>query len=293
MIRKELEQMSEAPGKGTYVLDSESPLEMTRLIEQQRRVIQAMGGTFAGLPELPEGGKVLDMACGPGSWILDAAFERPDIKAVGVDISKIMINYASARARTQGLTNATFAIMNITRTLDFAASSFDLVTASGLVAVLQQDNWKPFIAECTRLLRPGGFLRLIEPYDFGETNSVAITKLQELGTQTLRNRGYGFSIDGHTFGMAHTLPSLLRQTGYINTKSQAYTIEFSFDQPAWVDFYRNYQSAYQQAKMLWLQAGLVTEEIFDQLYQQMIIDMNKDNFQGMTTIIAISGEKPA
>jgi SAM-dependent methyltransferase len=284
--------MSETSGKGTYVLDAESPQEMARLIEQQRRIKQTMGGTFAGLPELPEDARVLDMACGPGSWILDVAFERPDVKAIGVDISKIMINYASARARSQDLTNTTFAIMDITHPSDFSAGSFDLVNAEGLMAVLSRDKWQPFIAECTRLLRPGGFLRLAEPYDFGVTNSAAIERIQELGTHMLWKLGYGFSVDGRTFGLAHTLPSLLRQAGYTNTKSQAYCIEFSFDQPAWIDYYRNYQSAYQQAKMLWVQAGLITEEDFDQLYQQMIIDMNTETFQGMAAMITVSGEKP-
>lgn len=104
--------------------------------------------------------------------------------------------------------------------------------------------------------------------------------------------GYGFSVDGRTFGLAHTLPNLLRKAGYTSTKSQAYCIEFSFDQPAWIDYYRNYQSAYQQAKMLWVQAGLVTEEDYDQLYQQMIIDMNTETFQGMAAMITVSGEKP-
>ncbi len=284
--------MPETPGKSTYALDAENPLEMTRLIEQQRRVAQAMGGPFAGLAELPEGAKVLDLACGPGSWILDVAFERPDIRAIGVDISQIMIEYASARARTQGLINATFELMDITKKLAFADSSFDLVTASGLVAVLHRDNWKPFIAECTRLLRPGGVLRLIEPYDFGVTNSVSIERIQLLSTQMLWKIGYGFSVDGRSFGLAHTLPSLLRHAGYINTKPLAYPIEFSFEQPAWVDFYHNYQMTYQQTKILWIQAGLITEEDFDQLYQQMLIDMNKEDFQGMTTIICVTGEKP-
>src|SRR5438552_350448 len=274
--------MAETPRKSTYALDSESPMEMTRLIEQYRRVSQAMGGPFAGLPKLPEGANVLDLACGPGSWILDIVFERPDIKAAGVDISKIMIDYARARARSQGLTNATFRIIDITGTLDFPAESFDLVTASGLVAVLLQDKWKPFIAECMRLLRPGGFLRLLEPYDFGVSNSVALERIQVLGMQMLHKVGYGFSVDGRTFGLAHMLPGLLREVGYINTQPLIYPTEFSFDQPAWVDYYHNYQLAYQQSKASWVQFGLVTPEEFDQLYQQMIIDMNQENFRGMS-----------
>ncbi len=283
--------MPEKPGKSTYALDSESPMEMTRLIEQYRRVNQAMGGPLAGLPELPEGANVLDLACGPGSWVLDIAFERPDIKAAGVDISKIMIDYANARASTQRLTNATFGIMDITRTLDFSDESFDLVTASGLVAVLHQDKWKPFIAECTRLLRPGGFLRLTEPYDFGVTNSVAIERIQALGMQMIQKLGYGFSADGRTFGLAHTLPGLFRAAGYINTQPLIYPIEFSFDRPAWVDFYHNYQLVYQQSKIGWVHFGLVTSEEFDQLYQQMLIDMNQEDFRGMSAIFSVVGEK--
>ncbi len=284
--------MAETSGKSTYTFDPENPMEMTRLIEQYRRVSQAMGGPFAGLPKLPEGATVLDLACGPGSWILDIAFERHDIKATGVDISKIMINYARARARTQGLTNATFGIMDITGTLDFPDESFDLITASGLVAVLHRDKWKPFIAECMRLLRPGGSLRLIEPYDFGVTNSVALERIQVLGMQMLYKVGYGFSIDGRTFGLAHTLPGLLREVGYINTQPLIYPVEFSFDQPAWVDYYHNYQLAYQQSKVSWIRLGLLTPEEFDQLYQQMIIDMHQENFRGMSAIFTILGEKP-
>lgn len=293
IIGKELEPMSETPGKSTYALNSENPMEMTRLIEQYRRTSQAMGGPFAGLPELPRGARVLDLACGPGSWILDIAFERPDITAIGVDISKIMIEYANARARTQGLTNTTFGIMDITGKLDFTAESFDLVTASGLVAVLQQNKWRPFIAECTRLLRPGGSLRLVEPYDFGVTNSASLEGLHALGTQMLHKLGYGFSVDGRSFGLAHTLPALLREVGYVNTQAQIYPVEFSFDQPAWIDYYHNYQLAYQQSKAPWVHFGLVSAEEFDQLYQQMIIDMNQEDFRGMSAIFTTIGEKPA
>jgi ubiquinone/menaquinone biosynthesis C-methylase UbiE len=266
-------------------------MEMTRLIEQYRRVSQAMGGPFAGLPELPEGANVLDLACGPGSWVLDIAFARRDIQVAGADISKIMIEYANARARTQGLTNASFGIMDISEPLDFSDESFDLINASGLIAVLKQDKWRPFIAECTRLLRPGGSLRMIEPYDFGVTNSVAIERIQALSTQMLRKLGYGFSVDGRTFGLAHTLPGLLRESGYVNTQPLIYPVEFSFDQPAWVDFYHNYQIAYQQSKAGWVHFGFVTSEEFDQLYQQMIIDMNQEDFRGMSATFCLIGEK--
>ncbi|HZR38789.1 MAG TPA: methyltransferase domain-containing protein [Ktedonobacteraceae bacterium] len=284
--------MSEMSREGSYVLDSESAVEMTRLIEQYSRVIQTMGGPFSGLPELPRDAKVLDLACGPGGWVLDVAFERPDIEVAGIDISRIMVDYANARARTMHLSNASFGVMDITKPLDFGDGSFDLVNAAGLVAVLRRENWEPFIAECTRLLRPGGFIRLAEPHDFGVSNSAAFERIQNLGTQMLWRVGYGFSVDGRTFGLAHTLPSLLRRAGYSNVQHSTFAIEISSGQPAWIDYYHNYQLAFQQAKTIWINAGLVTEEEFDQLYQNMLIDMNRQDFLGMVTFICITGEKP-
>ena len=154
------------------------------------------------------------------------------------------------------LSNASFGVMDITKPLDFADGSFDLVNAAGLVAVLRRESWEPFIAECTRLLRPGGFIRLTEPHDFGVSNSAAFERIQNLGTQMLWRAGYGFSVDGRTFGLAHTLPSLLRRAGYSNVRHLTFSIEISSGQPAWIDFYHNYQLAFQQAKTMWVNAGL-------------------------------------
>ena len=54
----------------TYILDPESPPEMARLIDLDRVVTKAMGGPLAGIPDLPSEAKVLDVACGPGGWVM-------------------------------------------------------------------------------------------------------------------------------------------------------------------------------------------------------------------------------
>ena len=60
----------EAHSENMYVLDPESPVEMARLIDLDRVVTKAMGGTLVGVANLPEEAKVLDLACGPGGWVL-------------------------------------------------------------------------------------------------------------------------------------------------------------------------------------------------------------------------------
>src|SRR6266536_1593674 len=67
---------AETPQERSYIFDRESSSEMARLVNQDRLVTRAMGGPLSGLPDgdhLPEQASVLDIACGPGDWVLDVA----------------------------------------------------------------------------------------------------------------------------------------------------------------------------------------------------------------------------
>lgn len=277
--------------ENTYIVDPESTTEMARLIEQSRTLTQAMGGALAGLPNLPEGAQVIDLGCGPGDWVLDAAKKRPDIEVAGRDISRIMIEYATAHSRSQDIPNASFGIMNITEPLDFPDACFDLVNARALGAVLRKEVWPSFIAECTRILKPGGVLRLTEVADFGVTTSVALERLLAACSQILWTLGYGFSADGRSYGLLTMLPHFLRTTNYLNVHTLAYAIDFSAGLPAWADYYRNYELAFQVGKAIWLKAGVITEEEFNQAYRQMFIDMNQADFCGLALFGSVIGEK--
>jgi SAM-dependent methyltransferase len=120
--------MTTNPDHNGYVIDAESPTEMARLINLDRFIIKGMGGALAGVP-LEGLNKVLDLACGPGGWTLNVAYALPDAEVAGVDISKTMIDYARARATSQGIANASFERMNIAEGLDFSDNTFDLMYA--------------------------------------------------------------------------------------------------------------------------------------------------------------------
>jgi ubiquinone/menaquinone biosynthesis C-methylase UbiE len=144
--------------KHTYILDPESPTEMARLIHFDQVVTRAMRGPLAEQTPatIASMQRLLDLACGPDGWVLDVAYDNPHIEVKGVDISKKMIDYAYARAGTQKLPNATFGIMDINLPLDYSDATFDLVNARFINGVLKRETWGAFIAECTRILRPGG-----------------------------------------------------------------------------------------------------------------------------------------
>src|SRR3954447_12846638 len=90
----------ESPSSHTYVFNPESPTEMARLINQDHMLTQSMGGPFSGLPDISSLHNILDLGCGSGGWVLDAASALPDAKVKGVDISHIMVDYANAHAQT-------------------------------------------------------------------------------------------------------------------------------------------------------------------------------------------------
>src|SRR5579864_773409 len=91
--------------QNTYLLDSESPDEMARLLSLDRFLTEAMGGPLAWVPELPDHARILDIACGPGGWAIAAATRYPSCEVVGVDISKLMTDYARVSADIRKVPN--------------------------------------------------------------------------------------------------------------------------------------------------------------------------------------------
>jgi ubiquinone/menaquinone biosynthesis C-methylase UbiE len=285
---------SSSSSGNTYLYDPEDPVELARLINVDRLVTRIMGGPLSGLTEeeIASLHNVIDLGCGPGGWVLDVAFEHPDVEVAGVDISRAMIDYANARARSQELTNASFGIMDINKPLEFADGSFDLVNSRFLTAVLVRKAWEPFIAEASRLVRPGGILRLTEMVDVTISTSAALMELNQVGYRNMWKMGYGFSPNGGPPAVSVVLPHLLRRAGYQRVQHRAHILEFSADTENWADFYHNLEIFWLLGKPLQVQSGAISEEDFDRLYQQALTDMQQPDFCGMWHLVTAWGTKP-
>src|SRR6266700_4058297 len=91
---------SESSQEGsTYFIDAENAAEMARLVTLARLMTEDMGGIFPPDLDLSTVHQVLDIACGPGQWVLDVAASAPHIHVTGIDISQLMISYACSLAR--------------------------------------------------------------------------------------------------------------------------------------------------------------------------------------------------
>ncbi len=279
-------------GRNVYFNDPESGAEMARLIDQDRLITQGMDGPlperandFVGLH------RILDIGCGPGGWLLDIAFEHPDIEVVGVDISRAMTSYARARAKVQGLHNASFHAMDMLQPLQFPESFFDLVN-SRFVGWIPTKAWPMFLRECLRVAKPGGTIRLTESEWWSLSTSLALEQQHGLLVRALKEGGQSFSPSGNLPGITPVLRSLLREAGCVDIRHMAHAIDYSFGQEVHQAFCTDCALTSRFAQPFLLSRGVATQEEIDRMQQQLEWDMRQENFRGMMFLLTAWGHRP-
>jgi SAM-dependent methyltransferase len=274
-------------GKG-YLFDPELAAETGRLILLDRMLTRCMGGPLVGVSEDFVLSNVLDVACGPGSWVLDVAFALADVEVAGIDSSQTMVDYAYARARTQRLSNASFGVMDLTEPLDFAEGAFDLVNGSFLVSRLKQEQRALLLKECFRLLRPGGIMRLVEIHGGTTSTSPSLSRLQQQLTQRKRQEGYGFPFDdGFQAGITLALLSLLETAGFQEGMLTPFILNTSHEQESWLDFLHLAEITYSLA---W-EHRLLEDDAYA-LIQYMLAEIQQCNFYAITYGSIVCAKKP-
>ncbi len=104
------------------------------------------------------GKDVLDVGCGAGVEVV--RFAKGGARTVGVDIAASAVELTRANLAQQGLT-ATVDVADGER-LPFGDNTFDFVYAHGVVQYTGND--RALVAECHRVLRPGG-LAMFQVYN--------------------------------------------------------------------------------------------------------------------------------
>lgn len=277
--------------KETYVLDTESGAEMARLMRQDQLITQGMGGIFPEKVNLEGVQDVLDLACGPGGWVMETAFAHPEMQVVGVDISEKMIAYARAQTKVQRLPNATFHVMNILQPLTFADASFDLVNERFIVGFMQQQRWPQLIRESLRILRPGGILRYTE-VELGYSNKTFFEKAWWIILQAMSQNGLGFSPHGLHFTIFPMLPRFFREADVQNVEKMAHVVEFSAGTEARDGFYYDFVNAFQALEPFIQKSGLVTLEEWRSIAQKALGEMFEDDFSAVWILLTVWGRKP-
>ncbi len=276
--------------ENTYFIDAENAAEMARLMHQGRLLTKGMGGLFPEQFDISSTHDILDIACGPGGWVLNVAHEYPKIQVTGIDISNLIIQYARAQAKVQWLNNAHFETMDALKPLEVEDGSFDFVNARFLFGFMSKEAWPRLMQECLRILRPGGILRLTE-CESPLSNSFASERLYGMISQALQAGKRSFSPDGRHVGITPMIGRFLQNADYQNIQKKAHILDCSVGTEAHSSFYQDFRIGLRLLQPFLVRMKTTTDEEFEGLYEQALVDMQLEDFCAAWFYLSVWGTK--
>lgn len=274
-----------------FVQDRESLEEMTRLQIQDDMLTASMGGVLPEQSDPTIFQRVLDVGCGTGGWLIQAAKTYPTMtRLVGVDVSKKMLDYARAQAEAQQVADRIeFRVMDALRMLEFPANTFDLVNQRLAVSFLRTWEWPKLLGEYRRIGRAGAVIRITES-DIFHANTPAFTQLSNLFLSALAQAGHLATpqMDA-TISM---LPSLLSRHGIQQVHSRLYELTFPAGTPEGEQFAEDAKHVF-RTLVPFFRKWVRMPENYDELYRQLLEELKQPDFEGRWTFLTAWGINPA
>ncbi len=274
-----------------FVQDRSNEEELTRLQIQDQIVTTGMGGV---LPEQPDPlifQQVLDVGCGTGGWLMEAARTYPTMSLlVGVDVSSRMVEYARTQAEAQQVSDRVqFRSMDALRMLEFPSAFFDLVNQRFGASFLRTWDWPKLLLEFQRVTRPGGVIRVTESHMLAENTSPALSNLNALSLQAFYQAGHLFTSE--STGISGELARLLQQHGLQNVQTHAHTLEYRPGTAEGQHFYEEVRLGYRAAVPFLRKWSRVPDD-YEEVYQQALSEMQQPDFVATRHLLTAWGNKP-
>lgn len=170
------------------------------------------------------GERVLDLATGAGQPALSIApLVGARGRVLGIDLSEAMVERARRRAKSEGLRNITFEVMDAER-LSLPDESIDLVTSRfGLQIVTDPDA---MLADALRVLRPGGRIALAV-WASGERCPIMHTIIGPMLEEAEPDET-GYLPTPYEMGGAGELVALLHKHGFRGATEERVTRDWQF-----------------------------------------------------------------
>lgn len=150
--------------------------------------------------DLPDGGTVVDVGCGTGTFAIDLAASRPNATVIGIDGDPEIVSMAKAKVGSERVQW----IEGLAGELPFDEASVDIVTMSLVLHHLLSEQKREAMREVRRVLKPGGSFQIA---DWGRPHDPLISALFFVSQ----------AIDGFDRTADHRagrLPQLLREAGF-------------------------------------------------------------------------------
>lgn len=272
-----------------WVQDRSNEEEFIRLRLQDQMLTADMGGVLPEQPDPAVFQHVLDVSCGTGGWLIEAAKTYPGMSMlVGVDVSSKMVEYARALAKAEQVTDRVqFRVMDALRMLEFPRDSFDLINQRFASSYLRTWDWPKLLQECKRMSRPGGVVRLTEFDMISESSSPAHKRLLELVREALYRSGHLF-VPSHN-GVTGHLAGLLNQNGFRDIQTHAHILHYQAGTVQGALFCEDTRRLFRTIEPFLRKWTRVPED-YHTIYQQMVYEMQQPDFAATFPLLTVWGK---
>ncbi len=276
---------------GTYfVQDHQNEEELLRLADQDRLVTRSMGGVLAEQADPSAFPRVLDVACGSGGWVIEAAQTYPEMSLVGIDVNPLMVEYARASAVANHVDDrAEFHIMDALRILEFPDASFDLVNLRFALSFLRTWEWPRVLRELLRVVRPGGVVRLTDEEVIHQSTSPAAMQFCEMLLCALFRAGRLFTQESS--GLTAHLAPLLSQHGYQQVQTRAYALQYRAGTLEGQTYAEDGMRVFRTLRPFLQKWGCMSKD-YDAIRQQTTEEIQRPDFCATWHLLTAWGIKP-
>ncbi len=275
----------------TYIVqDRENLDELARLTLQDRLLTTSLGGVLSEQADPAALHRVLDIGCGTGGWALEAAQKYPNISLmIGVDISQRMIANARQQAEAQQIADRVeFHVMDALRMLEFPDRFFDLVNMRLGGSWLRTWDWSKLLSEMLRITRLKGTVRITEQELFHQSNSAALTRINEMLLDAFHRAGYLF--EQEATGLTGHLSQLLLQHGGQQLQTKAYTLEYHAGTAAGEEYIKDALYGARIVRPFLQKWGCLSDD-YTELCQQAEVETHQPDFHSQWKLLCVWGVK--
>lgn len=232
---------------------------------------------------------VLDLGCGTGEWIFDLARRYPKLRIYGIDSDEEALHQAKVRRNTSSLRQVELRQMNLLQGLPIPDASVDFVHIRHLARYMKPQAWHPMIQEGVRVLRPCGWLNIVE-LELCEISSPACLALHRAMLQARAKLGRSLDVTGSTLGVLQRLYAMLLQAGLYDVGYDIFTVDVgAMSGDIAYHFLSEIVSRAFIVKPLVVQQGVVENAAFDALVEQAQIELQAPDLCGWAILLSAYG----
>jgi len=157
--------------------------------------------------------RCIDIGTGMGIWVMEMSADFPNSEFIGVD--KLPTFPAEVYPR-----NADFQIMDATKPWPYEDNSIDFVHQRQVgLFFYKRDDWKFVLKEMMRVIKPGGWIQLVE-------NGIVVERGTELGQKICYWVIDVMEAQQHEPLIAERFGEILEEYGFENIENSVFSIPF-------------------------------------------------------------------